>query len=56
MLDLEQLIQQIERHGIRAVSDGTGLPYNTVKNVSVRRNPTVRVANEILAWLATQDD
>jgi len=49
--DLERIIEQIKRHGIGTVARETGLPFNTVKNVIERRNPTYKTMLTITQWL-----
>ena len=54
MTDLDRLIEAIRRHGVLRVAHGAGLPYNTVKNVMARRNPTWRTMKAISDYLETQ--
>jgi lambda repressor-like predicted transcriptional regulator len=50
--DLDQIIAQLEGVSLSDVSRATGLPYNTVKNVIDRRNPTYNTMKKIKDYFA----
>jgi DNA-directed RNA polymerase specialized sigma24 family protein len=46
-IDIDQLIAKLEAASFAEVARATGLPYNTVKNVIERRNPTLKTLEKL---------
>ena len=46
-IDIDQLIAKLEVASFAEVARATGLPYNTVKNVIERRNPTLKTLEKL---------